>query len=135
MNAEQFQIFKNAALNSVINHITNSEIEDLIVSYRKNGWVNGAIQSMYFKAMVLQYETMYMALRAMAYAIIEEYGMYPDDSVKVHDDERYYDGTFLSFTATSDEFYISVLESEPDGEIYDIPFNPDNISLVYECEH
>lgn len=133
MNAEQFQIFKNAALNSVINHITNSEIEDLIVSYRKNGWVNGAIQSMYFKAMVLQYETMYMALRAMAYAIIEEYGMYPDDSVKVHDDERYYDGTFLSFTATSDEFYISVLESEPDGETYDIPFNPDNISLVYEC--
>lgn len=133
MNAEQFQIFKNAALNSVINHITNSEIENLIVSYRKNGWVNGAIQSMYFKAMVLQYETMNMALRATAYAIIEEYGMYPDDIVKVYDGERYYDGTFLSFTATSDEFYISVLESEPDGETYDIPFNPDNISLVYEC--
>jgi hypothetical protein len=61
--------------------------------------------------------------------------MYPNDIVKVHDDERYYDGTFLSFTATSDEFYISVLESEPDGEIYDVPFNPDTISLVYECEH
>lgn len=135
MNAEQFQIFKTAALKSVIDYLITSELENLIVSYRKNGWVNGAIQSMYFKAMLLQYETMNSALRAMAYAIIEEYGMYPNDIVKVHDDGLCYDGTFLSFTATSDEFYISVLESEPDGVIYDIPFDPNNISLVYECEH
>jgi hypothetical protein len=137
MNPETFEVFKRGSLDSILNHIEFNEFDTMRKSFCNEGWTS-VVSSIYFKGKILKTESLNSALKEVAEEILEHYGLHVGENIYVYDNEKEeiqnsFEGTFTSFTATFDEFYITV--TDQDDNVFDITFNPEYFRIIHDTEH
>lgn len=109
----------------------------MLRSFWTHGW-KGIRTTLYFKAKILKSESLDNALREVATDILDQYGLHVGEDIFTHKNKKEeiqhsFDGTLTSFTATFDEFYVTV--TDQDDNVFDITFDPAYFRKSHDCEH
>jgi hypothetical protein len=137
MTPETFKVFKDSSLNSILDHIELTQFDAMLQSFRIDGW-NSVRSSLYLKAKIVRAESLDDAFREVGKEILDHYCLYLHEDIVVHENkgeeiQNSFEGTFTSFTATFDGFYVTV--TDQDDDVFDITFNPEYFRCFHDCEH